>query len=367
MRHSKHNSKFTSYFWHPFSLSSQLKTMETHVGHLLGEVNARERSATSRSPNPSSPPKKPLPRGPPTAAALMASSSGPIRSSFCEQGHAWSTCTVVTDVNARKEALRKSGRCYVCLRKGHISWDCRSMGCCNKCQNVQVGLQQETTLSDPVCYTDSRVALHWIRGCNQEWRQFVKNQVTSMLQSHLSVGDTAPGRKILLTYLPEEWPLQSWLSGPDWLCTSQDLPGKEMDNDAEVPEECHQEMKSKKAAHSLVVAQSHHPRIGQLMSCETFSSLHRLLQVTAIVLNFVHLLRLKVRKSSDCTHSPSKWDWPSQTVLPQRRSISAAARQQVSCMLMNFGCGGAVAGCLTQIFPRQLKRYFLKRITHWWH
>ena len=71
---------------------------------------------------------------PPTAAALMASNSGPVRCAFCEQGHASSSCTVVTDANARKEALRKSGRCYVCLRKGHISQDCRSTGCCNKCR-----------------------------------------------------------------------------------------------------------------------------------------------------------------------------------------------------------------------------------------
>ena len=85
------------------------------------EVDARKRSATSRGSNPSSLPKKLLPRGLPAAAALMASNSGLVRCAFCEQGHASSSCTVVTDVSARKEALRKSGRCYVCLRKGHIS------------------------------------------------------------------------------------------------------------------------------------------------------------------------------------------------------------------------------------------------------
>ena len=77
------------------------------------EVDVREQSATS---NPSSLPKKPHPKLPPTAAALMTSSSGPVRCAFCEQGHASSSCTVVTDISARKEALCKSGRCYVCLR-----------------------------------------------------------------------------------------------------------------------------------------------------------------------------------------------------------------------------------------------------------
>ena len=92
-----------------------------------------------------------------------------------------------------------------------------------------------------------------------------------------------------------------WLRGPDWLCTSQELPDEEMDNDTEVLEECSQEIKSKKAAHSLVIAQSHGPCIEQLMSCESFSSLHRLLRVPALVLKFVHLLHLKVRKLSECT------------------------------------------------------------------
>ena len=96
------------------------------------EVDARERSATSRTPN--LPPKKPLPRGPPTAAALMASNSGPVHSVFCEQGHQSISCTVVTDINARKEVLRKSGRCYVCLRKHHISRDYRSSGSCSECR-----------------------------------------------------------------------------------------------------------------------------------------------------------------------------------------------------------------------------------------
>ena len=64
----------------------------------------------------------------------MTSSSGPVYCAFCEQGHLSSLCTVVTDVNVRKEALCKTGRCYVYLRKGHISRDCLSTGSCSKCR-----------------------------------------------------------------------------------------------------------------------------------------------------------------------------------------------------------------------------------------
>ena len=72
-----------------------------------------------------------------------------------------------------------------------------------------------------------------------------------------------------------------------------------MDTDAEVPEECHREMKSKKTAHSLIVVQGQGPHIGILISCENFSSLHRLLRVTALGMKFLRFLCLKVKKSNE--------------------------------------------------------------------
>jgi hypothetical protein len=54
----------------------------------------------------------------------MTSNVGAAHCAFCEQSHVSSLCTVITDITARKEALRKAEICYVCLRKGHISRDC---------------------------------------------------------------------------------------------------------------------------------------------------------------------------------------------------------------------------------------------------
>lgn len=100
------------------------------------EIDARERSAASSSSNVTS--KKPSPRTPPTVAALVAGNSVPLRCVYCEQEHQSTSCTVVTDVTARKEALRKSGRCYVCLRRHHISSDCRSTGNCSGRHHVTI-------------------------------------------------------------------------------------------------------------------------------------------------------------------------------------------------------------------------------------
>lgn len=43
------------------------------------------------------------------------------------------SCKVVTQPEARKQILRKSGRCFVCLRPGHVSRECRSRSRCSKC------------------------------------------------------------------------------------------------------------------------------------------------------------------------------------------------------------------------------------------
>ena len=70
-----------------------------------------------------------------------------------------------------------------------------------------------------------------------------------------------------------------WLKGPDWLRALHvyGLAGENEEVDAEVPEECLQEIKTKKAAHTLITAQDYGSNIGQLLSCGNFSSLHRLL------------------------------------------------------------------------------------------
>ena len=239
---------------------------------------------------------------------------------------------------------------------------------------VRAALQTEMTLGDPVCYTDSRVALYWIRGCNQEWKQFVENRVSNIRASvPLRCWGHCPGKEN-----PADIPSRGmtasdlsrnclWLDGPDWLHTSEDLPNKDVDTDAKVPEECHEEMKSRKSAHSLIVAQGQDPHIGQLIPCGNFSSLHRLLRVTALVLKFVCLLCLKVRKLSESTPTDHLsdidrarlyWLRDAQSQLHKTASFLCGGAS-LTYLLMNPSYGGAVAGCLIQIFPLQPKlRYF---------
>ena len=106
------------------------------------------------------------------------------------------------------------------------------------------------TLDEPVCYTDSRVALYWIQGYDQEWKQFVENRVTSI---HASVPshcwEHCPGR-VNPADIPSRGMTASelsrnclWLNGPDWLVSDQDLPTGDVDADGEFPEECRVKMR----------------------------------------------------------------------------------------------------------------------------
>ena len=72
-------------------------------------------------------------RTPPTAVSLMANTSMQINSVYCNQHHPSILCKAVTTPEMRKRALRKGGRCFVCLKQYHISRNCRLPTNCTNC------------------------------------------------------------------------------------------------------------------------------------------------------------------------------------------------------------------------------------------
>ena len=141
------------------SLDALLKEVEQ-------EIEARERAqATQATPNQQ--PKKPYRESQHTAATLLTGNSS-ASCCYCQQTHSADDYTVVSQVEDRKQILRKSGRCFVCLRKGHISRECRSQSKCSNCNgrhHVSVCLNASSTRSrdsttlpvaSPVAGTKSR-------------------------------------------------------------------------------------------------------------------------------------------------------------------------------------------------------------------
>jgi hypothetical protein len=53
---------------------------------------------------------------------------------YCRGSHPSKDCTTVTSPAARQDILRKTGRCFVCPRKDHISPNCKSTTRCYSCK-----------------------------------------------------------------------------------------------------------------------------------------------------------------------------------------------------------------------------------------
>ena len=103
------------------------------------ELEARERCNTileSSSPKPfenrSGRYRGKLPYSSSTLFSGKSPSSVPY-CSYCSKQHTSASCPIVTDVAARRAILRKKGKCFLCLRSGHIIKHCDSQYKCQKC------------------------------------------------------------------------------------------------------------------------------------------------------------------------------------------------------------------------------------------
>ena len=101
--------------------------LDTLMKKLGEEIEARERATTAQVHTQPMPNKKS--RDFPATRTMLSSDA----CSYCDQGHSSSSCTTVTDIESRKQILKKSGRCFNCLRRHHMSRDCRSATRCQHC------------------------------------------------------------------------------------------------------------------------------------------------------------------------------------------------------------------------------------------
>ena len=96
-----------------------------------------------------------------TASTLFSGSrDSNAECSYCQQPHSPTSCSSVTDVASRKQILKTSGRCYNCLRRNHVSRDCKSSSRCQKCKRKHHSSICDANYSQPrltsICDSSSR-------------------------------------------------------------------------------------------------------------------------------------------------------------------------------------------------------------------
>ena len=69
-----------------------------------------------------------------SSAIGLHSGSSKISCAFCKGTHYSDKCETVTDISSRKESLRRSGKCFIGLKPGHMSRNCSIIKTCFHCK-----------------------------------------------------------------------------------------------------------------------------------------------------------------------------------------------------------------------------------------
>ena len=169
-------------------------------------------------------------------------------------------------------------------------------------KTVYSALESEILVTATLCYTDSQVALCWIRGEDKDWKLFIQNRVSEIR----SLVPASYWRHCRGRNNPADIPTRGsttkelvasnlWFYGPSWLSEiieEDAVPG-------EIPEACVMELRvADRKTHSLLVSEV---TISKMMDLKNYSSLERLCRVTGLVLKFVKILKQRVGGGASAT------------------------------------------------------------------
>lgn len=120
-------------------ISREVKGGDWELDRLLAvmhqESEPRERAAQGNHNPQQDPPfrrNKQHWKGPPSASSLFSKSDSKPTCTCCKQPYSSNSCETVSNAQAQRDVL-KTGRCYVCLRKDHLSRECKSNVKCSTC------------------------------------------------------------------------------------------------------------------------------------------------------------------------------------------------------------------------------------------
>ncbi len=160
--------------------------LKTILENIRAELQAREQCANLKAKVINNlPASRPFNRQQHTTAALM-SDSNKITCSFCRNFHLSAKCTVVTDPNQRKGILKKQGRCFVCLKRGHISKECPSRIFCFKCKQ-----RHHTSICDSRQEVNAAARNSSLNSAAQPWQQNNSNNTSQPTPRHVAQPPTA--------------------------------------------------------------------------------------------------------------------------------------------------------------------------------
>ncbi|XP_035225389.1 uncharacterized protein LOC118197929 [Stegodyphus dumicola] len=156
-------------------------------------------------------------------------------------------------------------------------------------------------------WTDSLIALHWIKGKASKWKPFVSNRVSEIQSrtdpadwNHCS-GQDNPADFISRGATVEKFMSSSiWMQGPEWLrLKKRDWPkGSNYEICLEISPEVYCEKRSKLEEVSSFVCEVQ-SNLTHLMDLNRYSSLRKLYRVTSWILRFIYNLKFKTKRCGE--------------------------------------------------------------------
>ena len=165
---------------------------------ILKEVEARETSEGARilstsCTRPAGLPRTPLSSNSSTASSLIGSSQT-VKCVYCGDSHYSSACKTIVSLGERKEVLKRSGRCFNCLRPSHRVRDCDSRRNCRYCHRKHHQLLCESQSTDKFNHvsdqraqtTDTTVnTINTVKGCQLVLLKTARAEATNGVKSRI--------------------------------------------------------------------------------------------------------------------------------------------------------------------------------------
>ena len=209
--------------------------------------------------------------------------------------------------------------------------------------SVYTVLKDDMQLGSITCFTDSKVALYWIRGLEKEWKPFVQNRVNEIRKLvPIKCWYHCPGRENPADIpsrgmTPSELSISTlWRHGPNWLiCFTMEW---NLVEDPEMPEGCLKELKNTqhRGTHTLL-SSGESIDLSCIINCSEYSKLNRLLRVTAYVIRAVSVLKSRVKKiervaspelsAEEIVEAESLWVLAAQTSLTEDKLFDMWKKQ----------------------------------------
>ena len=155
----------------------------------------------------------------------------------------------------------------------------------------------EVDVSKTVCWTDSLVALWWIKRDDKIWKIWVENRVRKIREKVGSSrwrrisGELSPAYIVTRECRPKVLP-QLWFNGPEFLkLANEKWPVFEKVPVIIPPETGIEELRTNLTVNTLSMTKSNEFGIGTFIDCKRFSNLKKPLIVSALVLRIVRNMK----------------------------------------------------------------------------